>query len=152
MAFVPIRPLQPALRTHRIPDRQEVIEQQQVRPPRLPAVVQVELRHLPDRSPGNQGEQSNQQAHGIQVKRLQPGGKEPGERERLHSAAVQRRQGLMDMGIRASKPDRTGWINTSHPHFKHPWIQNHFLSTYYVLAPVLLMQSTVLRCTIRTTN
>lgn len=80
-AFVPIHPLQPTLGTHRLPDQQEVIEQQQVRPPRLPAVVQVELRHLPDRSPGNQGEQSNQQAHGIQVKRLQPGGKEPGERK-----------------------------------------------------------------------
>lgn len=66
--------------THRVPDRQEVVEQQRVRPPCAPAAVQVELGHLPDGSPGNEGEQSNQQAHGIQVKRLQPGGKEPGER------------------------------------------------------------------------
>lgn len=73
--FVPSRPLQPTHGTHRVLDPQEVVEQQHVRPPRSPAVVQVELRHLPDRSPGDQGEQSDQQAHGIQVKRLQSGGK-----------------------------------------------------------------------------
>lgn len=66
-------PARPGLsETHRLAHRQEVIQQQQVCPPGMVTVVQMELSHFPDGSPGCKGEHSHQQAHGVHVKGLQP--------------------------------------------------------------------------------